>query len=230
MDVERLIAEAPSFHTDAQGKTIHIGSDAEVLRFIAAEVRPGSATLETGIGQSTVLFAMTGAKHTCVAYAGREIERVRAYCAERSIDAGGVDFRQGRSEHVLPGLEPDPLDLVFIDGSHAFPAPFLDWVYAGRRLREGGVVIVDDTQLWTGRVLRDFLVEQPGWDLIQDIPYRTSMFRRTGDFGELVEWVDQPFVQRRSATGLRRLAARGLYLLRQGELGDTVRRQRARRG
>jgi predicted O-methyltransferase YrrM len=230
MDVDQLIAAAPSFHTDEHGNPIHIGSDPGVLRFIAAQTKPGMATLETGIGTSTVLFALSGAMHTCVAYAGREIDRVKVYCAEQGIDAAGVEFRQGRSEHVLPGLAPEPLDLVFIDGSHAFPAPFIDWVYAGRRLREGGVVIVDDTQLWTGKVLRDFLTEQPGWELMQEIPYRSAMFRRTGDAGELVEWVDQPFVKRRSSTGLRRTAARGLYLLRQGELGATVRRRRAQRG
>ena len=122
MDVEQLIAAAPSFHTDAEGRTINIGSDPGVLRFIAANARPGMATLETGIGQSTVLFAIQGTDHTCVAYSGREIERVRQYCAEQGIDAAKLQFQQGRSEHVLPGLPADPLDLVLIDGSHAFPA------------------------------------------------------------------------------------------------------------
>jgi predicted O-methyltransferase YrrM len=119
VDVEQLIAAAPSFHTDEHGTPIHIGSDPEVLRFIAAQTKPGVATLETGIGTSTVLFALSGARHTSVAYSGREIERVKAYCAEQGIDAAGVDFHQGRSEHVLPGLDAEPLDLVFIDGSHA---------------------------------------------------------------------------------------------------------------
>ncbi|MCW3066765.1 MAG: hypothetical protein JWN32_3937 [Solirubrobacterales bacterium] len=229
MDVEALIAAAPAFHTTDAGEPLHIGSDPEVLRFIAAQTGPGMATLETGIGGSTVVFALSGARHTCVAYSGREIDRVRRYCEEHGIDAGGVDFRQGRSEHVLPQLDPDPLDLVFIDGSHAFPTAFLDWMYAGRRLREGGLVIVDDTQIWTGKVLRRFLIEQPGWELVHDVPYRTAMFRRTGDLGELVEWNDQPYVLRRSSTGLRRLAVRALYLVRRGELRSTVRRRRARR-
>jgi hypothetical protein len=63
---------------------------------------------------------------------------------------------------------------------------------------------------------------------MHEVPYRTAMFQRTGDFGELVEWVDQPYVRDHSSTGVRRLAGRGLYLLRQGELGAALRRRRQR--
>jgi hypothetical protein len=37
--------------------------------------------------------------------------------------------------------------LAFLDGNHRFEGVFLDLVYSGRLLREGGIVFADDTQL-----------------------------------------------------------------------------------
>jgi hypothetical protein len=42
---------------------------------------------------------------------------------------GLVTFEINRSELALPALDPEPLDLVLIDGSHAFPHVFVDWMY-----------------------------------------------------------------------------------------------------
>ena len=53
--------------------------------------------------------------------------------------------------------------LVLIDGSHSFPSPFIDWYYTAFRLRVGGFLVVDDTQLWTGHVLKRFLEAEPDW-------------------------------------------------------------------
>jgi hypothetical protein len=39
------------------------------------------------------------------------------------------------------------LDLVLIDGDHAFPASFIDWYYTAEQVKLGGYVIVDDTNL-----------------------------------------------------------------------------------
>jgi hypothetical protein len=39
------------------------------------------------------------------------------------------------------------LDLVFIDGSHGYPLPVIDWFYGAGLFRRGGVVVLDDVQL-----------------------------------------------------------------------------------
>jgi predicted O-methyltransferase YrrM len=229
VDVEALIAEGPAFHRDARGNPLQLGADPEVLRSIDATVNERSATLETGAGISTVLFAIKRAQHTCVVYSVDEIEAIKRWCAGHGISTDSVDFRWGRSEHVLPTLDPQPLDLVFVDGTHAFPSPFIDWYYAGRRLVQGGTLIVDDIHLWTGIVLRKFLIEQPGWDLVKEVPWRSAIFRRTGDLDELQEWVAQPFVRRRSITGRQRDARIALTLLRRGGLVRALRRRLAGR-
>ena len=195
-------------------------------------VAEGAATLETGAGLSTVLFALKGADHTCVVPFGTQIARIRAWCESASVSLERVEFCQGRSEDVLPGLGDSPLDLVLIDGGHAFPIPFIDWQYAGRRLRPGGLLIVDDTQLWTGRVLRGFLVAEPGWELTESHPLRSAIFRRTGQPGPIADWTDQPYVARRSfesAPGrVVRRGVRAVDYLRTGGPRALARRLRSR--
>ena len=90
--------------------------------------------------------------------------------------------------------------------------------------------MIDDTHLWTGRVLKRYLEEQPGWELAYRSPMRFASFRRTGDWGELCDWGHQPFVVKRSfAHGLRaipRKAARGAGMVRRGGIGFLGARRR----
>jgi predicted O-methyltransferase YrrM len=39
------------------------------------------------------------------------------------------------------------VDLTFLDGNHRFEGVFLDLIYSGRLLKEGGIIFVDDAQL-----------------------------------------------------------------------------------
>jgi predicted O-methyltransferase YrrM len=219
VDLEALLADPPSLHIDAAGRPVPFEADLRVLRLIAASVGEGSRTLETGGGLSTLVFVLTGCEHTCVVPFREEVQRIRAWCSRNAVADDRLTFATARSEDALPHLDPSPLDLVLIDGGHGFPTPFVDWWYAGRRLRPGGLLVIDDTHLWTGAVLRDFLDEQPGWTLVQRLPMRAAVFRREpGADADFDEWVHQPYVVRRSfhagPRGAIRKAVRGADLLR----------------
>ena len=207
--LDRLLTDPPALHLLPDGTPAPYEASERVLRVIEENVREGSATLETGAGLSTILFAINGADHTCVVPFGTQIARIKAWCEAAGISLERVTFHQGRSEDVLPSLETKPLDLVLIDGGHAFPIPFIDWHYGGRRLRPGGLLIVDDTQLWTGRVLQGFLAAESDWELTENHPLRSAIFRRTGDAEEIPEWTDQPYVARRSYESAAGRAIRG---------------------
>jgi hypothetical protein len=210
MNLRGLLANRPLVHGEAADRYA-MGLDEEMLAFIDDYVQPTMHTLETGAGVSTALFAVKGSSHTCVVPSATEIERIIAWCAAAGVSTDRITFHAARSEGLLPTLEPTPLDLVLIDGNHGFPAPFIDWFYAGRRLREGGILIVDDTEVWTGGVLKRFLAEEPGWRLLTRVPMRSAVFRRDSAGGSREEWVDQPFVVRRSWThGPRRLIRNGV--------------------
>jgi hypothetical protein len=212
MDLDALLAAAPALHVDSDGKPLQLEVSEALLRRIDAAIEPGAQTLETGLGLSTVLFALKGARHVSVSPWGSDIARVGEWCAANGIGIEDLTLLQGRSEDLLPTLDLPPLDVVLIDGGHGFPAPFIDWWYAGRRLKPGGMLFVDDTHLWTGAVLRDFLREQPGWELVERLPMRAAVLRRTAedDPATFDDWVHQPYVVRRSwthgwRTGVRRL-------------------------
>ncbi|MEP6740885.1 MAG: class I SAM-dependent methyltransferase [bacterium] len=151
------------------------------MRFISEHVDESSHTLETGCGLSTVLFALSGARHICITPAKEEIERIKDYCQTNGIPIDHLTFHMDLSEKVLPGVECEPLDLVLIDGRHGFPAPFIDFYYTADKLKVGGLLVIDDTWLWTGDVLKQNLLLEPEWKLEADFSPRTSVFRKLAD-------------------------------------------------
>lgn len=190
---------------------------AAVLDVIAREVRPGAATLETGAGASTLAFAAAGAEHTAVTPSAGEVARIRAAAAERGVDLSRVTFREGVSQEVLPHLS-GPLDVVLIDGGHGFPIPAVDWTYTAPRLRPGGLLLVDDVDIWTGAMLVAVMDGEDAFERVAIVRGRTAVYRLTRPF-VLREWRDQPTVVRRSRVRRGwRMARNGLGLLAKGEL------------
>lgn len=189
--LERLLAERPRFHDgDADWS---IGE--EVLRWFVARVEPGAVTLETGCGYSSVVLASLAAEHVVVSPSPAEHDAIRRWCDTHDVSLAGVRFLAGCSQRVLPGLAGGALDLVLIDGEHAFPAPFIDWYYTAERVRPGGFACVDDTQLLTGRILRDFLAKEAGrWALEAELG-KTAIFRRvtSAAVADGIGWGEQPF-------------------------------------
>jgi predicted O-methyltransferase YrrM len=212
--LDQLLSDELGVHTElAGGAEMTYGLHGDVLRWLDHALQAGWHTLETGCGLSTVVFANKGAIHTCISPFGSERERVAAWCDKHSISIDQVTFIVDYSEQVLPGLDVGTLDLVLIDGSHAFPHVFIDWFYAARSLKVGGLVIVDDLQIWTGMTLRDFLAGEPGWELAHEWVGRTAAFRKVAEIDPSRGWRQQPYVAERSAIGGIRAY---LVLLRRG--------------
>ena len=131
---------------------------------------------------------------------------------------------------MLPTLEPGPLDLVLVDGSHSFPQVFVDWFYVATALRVGGHLLVDDVHVWTGRVLRDFLQAEPEWSLVREIHGRTAILRKVAEVDPDKLWTQQPYGRRRSATGIRTPVRMAVSMLRHGQRQELVGLVRQRLG
>ena len=184
----QFLAGCPPLHG-----SVTWGLSEDTLAYLDQHVEQGWHTLETGSGLSTLLFARAGAHHTCITTSEDEIARIKQHCRDRGVDTGRLSFAVGPSHQVLPVLSGnESLDLVLIDGCHGFPIPFLDWLYCAPRIRLGGIVIVDDTQLWTGEVLRDVMEADPDWQLDRRF-VRGAAFRKVGEF-RLKEWNEQAYV------------------------------------
>ena len=223
MTLDDVLRDPPAVHDDdRQGRLVTFGLAEEVLRWLVDTLPPGARTLETGSGLSTLAFALAGARHRCIVPFPQEPERLLAYARERGIPMDDVRFETAPSERVLPGLEPEPLDLVLIDGSHSFPQPFIDWFYTHPQLAVGGHVVVDDTQVWTGRVLRDFLVAEPEWEVAREWFGRTIALRKVAETDPDKLWLDQPLVARRSLAGSRLRARSAADMVRAGQMRELL--------
>src|SRR4051812_7899693 len=136
MDPVALMRRTPhNFHPAAKGEPWAL--DSQTLERLAAVVPDGATTLETGVGESTVVFLAKAARHIAIGPDEREAEAIRAFFVEHGIPTENFEFHVGISERVLPVLDLPQLDVVLIDGQHAFPAPFLDWFYTADQLRQG---------------------------------------------------------------------------------------------
>ena len=220
-----VLRDAPALHGPAGADALLThGLLDEALGFIDRSVRDGDRTLETGSGYSTILFALRGAEHVCITPSQPEVDRIRAYCAQRGIPTDRLSVHVDVSERVLPGLDLGRLDLVLIDGSHSFPQAFLDWFFTASALKVGGLLVVDDVHVWTGKVLRDFLVAEPEWELLDEFGGRTAILRKTAQTDPDRVWVDQPYVKRHSSLGARMMARQSLSMIRHGHTRDLLRR------
>jgi len=81
-----------------------------------------------------------------------------------------VEFYDEESQIVFPRLlaESREFDLAFLDGNHRFEAVFLDVICAGRLVKEGGIVFVDDVQLPGPKHAVAFCVANLGWTIEDD--------------------------------------------------------------
>jgi predicted O-methyltransferase YrrM len=92
-------------------------------------------------------------------------------CGMQSLQEAGVahliELHEDESQILLPRLlnEGRNFDLAFIDGSHLFECVFLDLIYAGRLVRSGGIIFVDDYQLPAIARAVSFCLTNLGWEL-----------------------------------------------------------------
>jgi predicted O-methyltransferase YrrM len=179
----------------ASGKAACYGIDLAVGRFIASNVDASSKSLETGSGLSTLVFAVRQAEHTCVTPNQSEVERIQAYANRKGISIRGIRFVIASSDKYLPTADLNFLDFAFIDGKHAFPWPVIDWFYTVNLLKQGGIVLVDDVNMISGRILFDFMkADTSRWQYLANFNRKTVAFRKIVTSVYDVAWHMQPYV------------------------------------
>ena len=179
-----LRAAPPGLHGQAE----FWGLAWEALAFIERTVQPGMATLETGAGASTIVFAARGADHEAVTPSAEEAERITAECERRGIATERLRFRIGSSADVLHTWDARPLDLILVDGAHAFPYPTLDWWFLAPHLKVGGLMLLDDAYMPPVAAVVDHLRGSPAWRLEEPVSFRTAAARKLADEVPAGEW------------------------------------------
>ena len=203
----QVVADPPHVHATAPGGVW--GTSTGCYEFIARNLPDGATTLETGLGMSTMMFALWSQRHYCVVGSQEQVDKLQGHAAERAVSLAHVDFAVGTSDVVLPTLELEPVDLFLIDGGHGFPVPVIDWYYGSLSLTPGGIVVIDDIQLpGVHDYLLRFLKQDPRWTKVGGDD-KWLAFRKDGDFSVREEWTSQAFLgpSRRSARTRAKVAA-----------------------
>ena len=172
-----LRTHPPTLHGEAE----YWGLAWPALAWLEQNVVAGMATLETGAGASTIVFAAQGADHEAVTPSAQEAERIRGACERRGISTERLRFRIGPSYEVLADWTPRPLDLVLVDGAHGFPYPILDWWWLAPHVRIGGRMLLDDAYMPPVAVLVDHLRADRAWEVEGAVGHRTVVVRKLAD-------------------------------------------------
>jgi predicted O-methyltransferase YrrM len=160
-------------------------------------------TVETGCGKSTIMFSNVSPHHTVFTLDDRnhgDNSSINFYetCELTKLDRVHVVF--GPTQLTLPAYkEFKPYDVVLIDGPHGFPFPEIEYYYFYPHLREGGLLILDDTHIPTIGRLADVVAEDAMFELVELVS-QTAVFRRTDapTFDPLGDsWWTQQFNRRR---------------------------------
>jgi len=146
------------------------------------------STLETGMGY--------GISTVAIACAGPEVRHVAIDPGQRDAFRGigllnasraGVDDRvtliEERSDVALPRLVEEglALDLALIDGMHLFDYTLVDFFYADRMLRVGGVVVFHDTWMPAVRQAATYVLENRAYERLAAGDDSMWALRKTGD-------------------------------------------------
>lgn len=139
-------------------------------------------TAETGSGQSTLYFSQVSNKHTVFALndvADVDTNSVSSVKISPLFNSETVDYVLGPTQITLPSYTFTwPLDIVLIDGPHAYPFPELEYYYLYPHLRSGGLLVLDDIHIPTIAHLFSFLAHDSMFDLVDIVAY-TAFFIRT---------------------------------------------------
>ncbi|MGA3079133.1 MAG: class I SAM-dependent methyltransferase [Bryobacteraceae bacterium] len=140
---------------------------------------PFRSTAETGCGGSTIVLSHASDRHTAFAIDGKD-RTISELRKQSDLRTGKVTFVEGETKDTLPAYRFEgELDLVLLDGPHAYPLPQIEFAYLFPWIRLGGWLVVDDVQIPSVYEIFDFLRKEPPV-VLEEVVVRTAFFRRTG--------------------------------------------------
>ncbi|KCV82564.1 hypothetical protein ATO10_06466 [Actibacterium atlanticum] len=76
---------------------------------------------------------------------------------DRRVANGQVEFLRGTAAEMMPQVEDESLDFVYIDGDHRYESVKIDLALAYQKIKPGGIIAADDHVLgywWEDGVVR----------------------------------------------------------------------------
>ncbi|HTT99485.1 MAG TPA: phosphotransferase [Rhizomicrobium sp.] len=159
---------------------------------------------ETGAGSTTILFLLMQPNYLySIASDPGLKDRIVAYCDANEIATTALDFREDRSELVLPDLatairnEKRKLDIALMGGLHGWPTVFVEFCYFHAVLRNGGLLIVDGVELYSVSEFTRWLQEQAEYAFVKRIG-SMMVFRKLVTSAYFKDFASQPYIVRKN--------------------------------
>jgi precorrin-6B methylase 2 len=164
-----LVARASGFHPwDAMAPAALAG---------ILQRGPFRSSAETGCGGSTIVLSHASERHTAFAIEGKD-RTITELRRQSDLRSENVIFVEGETKDTLPGYRmEEQIDLVLLDGPHAYPLPQIEFAYLFPPIKLGGWLVVDDIQIPSVYELFEFLKGEPSVAL-EEVAVRTAFFRR----------------------------------------------------
>jgi len=138
---------------------------------------PFRSSAETGCGGSTMVLSHASEHHIAFAIEGED-RTITELLKQSDLRTENVIFVEGESKDTLPGYRFEgQMDLVLLDGPHAYPMPQIEFAYLFPRIKLGGWLVVDDIQIPSVYELVHFLKRESSVAL-EEVAVRTAFFRR----------------------------------------------------
>jgi hypothetical protein len=206
---QEYLSNIPLLHSWDTGMTWNTGGfDRQHLEklydFLRDRLPDDPVFLETGAGNSTIaMLFLKPARLISIAPDAQIFERIRVFCQRNGISDSAIEAHIDGSQWVLPRLAADDrasdpiLDFVLIDGCHGWPTSFVDLEYTNSMLRRGGYLMIDDVNLYAEKEMARLLSEHAAFSLALDLG-KSLVFHKLNEDRHLGEWVDQPYIVRRT--------------------------------
>jgi precorrin-6B methylase 2 len=138
---------------------------------------PFRSSAETGCGGSTIVLSHASERHIAFAIEGKDrtITEIRK---QGDLRTENVIFVEGETKDTLPGYRLEgQMDLVLLDGPHAYPLPQIEFAYLFPHIKLGGWLVLDDIQIPSVYELFHFLKRESAV-VLEEVAVRTAFFRR----------------------------------------------------
>ena len=183
---DRLRAAPPGIHGAGDE---YWGLAWPALEWLEAELRPDMATLETGSGASTIVFAAAGCAHVAVTPDAAEEGRVREACRKLGVSSERVSFEVGFSHDVLPRLAHHRLDRRRSSTARTASRTRSSTGGTSRRdSRSAAAILLDDAYMPPVTAVVDHVRHSPAWEIERSVGYRTVVIRKLADDLPPFDW------------------------------------------
>lgn len=134
-------------------------------------------SVETGCGKSTMLIAQFSRWHRAFTADSEDI--LRPARNSEILPGCNVEFVVGPTQRTLPGYTfSKPIQLILLDGPHAYPFPELEYYFLYPHLDAGGLLILDDVDIPTVRNMLKILKSDAMFIHLETVG-KTAFLQRT---------------------------------------------------